>query len=128
VSHWHYLMVMAGCVLVTLPLELVLGARVWRRPRALLAALAPVVLVFVVWDLWGIYRGSWFYADEFITGLHLGPMPIEELVFFVVVPICGVLTYEAVGRCLTWLRGGPPPWSRDQGTAAPPPGRGASRA
>jgi hypothetical protein len=27
-------------------------------------------------------------------------MPIEELVFFIVVPICGLLTYEAVGRVL----------------------------
>ena len=25
-------------------------------------------------------------------------MPIEELVFFIVVPICGLLTYEAVGQ------------------------------
>ena len=24
-------------------------------------------------------------------------MPIEELVFFIVIPICGLLTYEAVG-------------------------------
>jgi hypothetical protein len=27
-------------------------------------------------------------------------MPIEELVFFIVVPICGLLTYEAVGQVL----------------------------
>ena len=31
-------------------------------------------------------------------------MPVEELVFFVVVPICGLLTYEAVGYVLTLLR------------------------
>jgi lycopene cyclase domain-containing protein len=124
VSHWHYLFVMAACVAVTLPLELVLGARVWRRPRALLQALAPTVLVFVAWDLWGIHRGSWFYSEKFITGLHLGPMPVEELVFFLVVPICGVLTYEAVGRCLTWVRGGPPPWSADDRVASGPRGGG----
>jgi hypothetical protein len=27
-------------------------------------------------------------------------MPVEELVFFIVIPICGLLTYEAVGRIL----------------------------
>jgi lycopene beta-cyclase len=31
-------------------------------------------------------------------------MPIEELVFFVVVPICGLLTYEAVGHVLGLLQ------------------------
>lgn len=112
-SHGHYLLAMAACLLITLPLELVLGARVWRRPRALLLALLPVVVVFVAWDLWGIARGTWDYSPEFITGVHLGPMPLEELVFFVVVPICGLLTYEAVGRCLDWARGGTPPWRTD---------------
>lgn len=109
-SHCHYLMAMAGCLLITLPLEAVLGARVWRRPRQLALALLPVIVVFVAWDLWGIAQGHWTYAEEFITGVHLGPMPLEELVFFIVVPICGLLTYEAVGNCLTWIRGGPPPW------------------
>ncbi|MGB3187769.1 MAG: lycopene cyclase domain-containing protein [Ornithinimicrobium sp.] len=109
-NHWHYLLAMGACLLITLPLELVLGARVWRRPRQMVLALLPVIVVFVIWDLWGIYRETWWYADEFITGVHLGPLPLEELVFFIVVPICGLLTYEAVGNCLTWLRGGPPPW------------------
>jgi hypothetical protein len=31
-------------------------------------------------------------------------MPIEELVFFIVVPICGLLTYEAVGQVLRRTR------------------------
>ena len=30
-------------------------------------------------------------------------MPIEELVFFIVIPICGLLTYEAVGYVLRRL-------------------------
>jgi hypothetical protein len=34
-------------------------------------------------------------------------MPIEELVFFVVVPICGLLTYEAVGDVLRRTRKDP---------------------
>jgi hypothetical protein len=32
-------------------------------------------------------------------------MPIEELVFFIVVPICGLLTYEAVGQVQRRIRG-----------------------
>ena len=32
-------------------------------------------------------------------------MPVEELVFFIVVPICGLLTYGAVGTVLQWSAG-----------------------
>ena len=45
---------MAGCLVVTLPLELVLRARVYRRIPGLLFALLPVVVVFCVWDIAGI--------------------------------------------------------------------------
>jgi lycopene cyclase domain-containing protein len=63
------------------------------------------VLLFSVWDVIGIVRLHWTYNPDFITGVHLGVMPLEELVFFIVIPICGLLTYEAVGTVLKRLRG-----------------------
>jgi len=90
---------MAACLLITLPLEFVLGARVYRRAAGLAFALIPVVIIFSVWDIVGILRDHWTYSARFTTGLKLiFGMPIEELVFFIVVPICGLLTYEAVGQ------------------------------
>lgn len=100
VGQWEYLALMAACVVITLPLELLFAARVYRRWTTLLAALVPVVLVFAVWDLIAIARDHWTYNPEFVTGLELGPLPIEELVFFVVIPICALLSYEAVGTVL----------------------------
>ena len=94
---WQYLALMAGCLLITLPLEFVLRARVYRQPLRLLLALAPVVIVFVIWDIVGIVRDHWSYSPRITTGIMLGPMPLEELVFFIVSPICGLLTYGAVG-------------------------------
>lgn len=104
-EHYEYLVVMGLCLLVTLPLELVLGARVWRRPRRLLLTLLPVVAVYSLWDVVAIERGLWDYSPDHTTGVVLPPaLPVEELVFFVVVPVCGLLTLEAVGNVLTWLR------------------------
>jgi lycopene cyclase domain-containing protein len=102
---WQYLLLMAGCLVVTLPLEIVFRARVYRRWRLLLRALLPVTAVFVLWDAVAIARGHWWYSARFTTGILLpGSVPVEELVFFLVIPVCGVLTYEAVG---TVLRGAP---------------------
>ena len=106
-DRWQYLALMAACIVVTLPLEFVLRARVYRRPRRLLLALIPTVVIFTVWDVGGILRHHWTYSPLFTTGFHLGVMPIEELVFFIVVPICGLLTYEAVGDVLRRARRDP---------------------
>ena len=102
---YQYMLLMAGCLLNTLPLELVLDARVYARWRLMLLALLPTVLLFCLWDVVGIIRLHWTYNPVYITGVHFGVMPLEELVFFMVIPICGLLTYEAVGTVLRRLRG-----------------------
>ena len=99
-GHATYLALMAACLLVTLPLELVLKAGVYRRPRRWLAAVAPVFLVFCLWDWLAIRRGHWSYSSTYLTGVELAGVPLEELVFFVVVPTCALLTYQAVARLL----------------------------
>ncbi|WP_392543593.1 lycopene cyclase domain-containing protein [Oryzobacter telluris] len=100
-DRYQYLLLMAGCVAITLPLEFVFRARVYRRPRRLLFALAPMLVVFLAWDVLGIVRGHWTYSDRYTTGLLLPlDIPLEELVFFLVVPVCALLTYESVGTVL----------------------------
>ena len=100
-DHFQYLLLMVCCLLITLPLEFVFGARVYRRAAGLALALIPVVIIFSIWDIVGILRDHWSYSPRFTTGVKLiFGMPIEELVFFIVVPICGLLTYEAVGQVL----------------------------
>ena len=108
-DRWQYLALMAACLLVTLPLEFLLGARVYRRPRRLLLAVVPVALLFVAWDVLAIRRDHWSFSPEFTTGILLpGGIPLEEVVFFVVIPLCGLLTYEAVGTILARRRAARP--------------------
>ena len=102
---YQYLALLAGCLLITLPLEFLLRARVYRRPLRLALALLPTVAAFIAWDLVGIVRGHWSYSERFTSGIMLGAMPLEELLFFLVIPICGLLTYEALGWVLGVLRG-----------------------
>lgn len=97
-SHWQYLLLLAACVAVTLPLELVGGARVYRRPLRLLATLVPVVVLFGGWDLLAVHHGDWTYSPARTLGVHLAGLPVEEWLFFLVVPICALLTYEVLGR------------------------------
>ncbi|WP_103342078.1 lycopene cyclase domain-containing protein [Amycolatopsis sp. CA-126428] len=100
----EYLVVLAVCVLVTLPIELA-GARVYRRPGRLVRAVLPVAAVFLVWDALAIAAGVWHFDPAFVTGLRTPfGIPLEEVLFFAVIPVCGVLTYEGVGLTGRLLR------------------------
>ena len=102
-DHYQYLILMGACLLATLPLE-ALGARVYRQPVRL-----PVALIFLIWDALAIAGHVWSYNPRYVTGVNLPfRIPVEELVFFLVIPVCGILTYagvQAVSR--RWTRARP---------------------
>lgn len=108
-DNFQYLLLMAACLAITLPLELLFGARVYRRPARLVKAMAIPVAIFVVWDLYAIAADHWDFNPTYVTGWRLpGNLPVEELSFFLTIPVVSLLTYEAVGNVVRgevpWLR------------------------
>jgi lycopene cyclase domain-containing protein len=95
--HLSYLFVLAGCLVAALWLEPVLKVNVFRRGRRLLLTLVPVLAVFVLWDLAAIAAGHWTFDPAQTTGIVFpGGLPLDELLFFLVVPVCAILGFEAV--------------------------------
>jgi lycopene cyclase domain-containing protein len=124
VRHLTYLAVLAGCLAGALWLEPVLRVRVLRRWRRLLLTVVPVALVFCAWDVAAIAAGHWGYDRRQITGVLLpGRLPLEEALFFLVVPVCAVLGFEAVRAVLARRMAAPPP-SRVPDDAGSGPGAG----
>jgi lycopene cyclase domain-containing protein len=105
-----YLAILAACLVGTVPLEVVLRVRVYARWRRLAATLLPVVVIFSGWDLLEIHAHAWHYDRRYLVGVTLpGRLPLEELLFFLVVPTCAVLTLEAVrARRPDWVIGDEP--------------------
>ena len=104
-----YLGLLVGCLVVTAPLELVLRVRVYARWRRFLLAVLPEFVVFVAWVLYAIAQGHWGYSDVRTLGVRLpGGIPVEEVLFFLVVPLCAVLALEAVRKVTGWDAGYPP--------------------
>ncbi len=118
-QHLTYLAVMAACLIGTLPLEFFLKARVYGRFSRAALAIAPVAAVFLIWDYLAIQAGWWWFDPEYITGIFVGALPIEEITFFVAIPICGILTLEAV-RHLKPDWADPRRRERDRGTVEGP--------
>jgi len=102
-----YLLILAACLIGTAPLEVFLHTRVYARALRLVQTLIPVAIVFAAWDIAAIHAGWWTYDGDYLVGVRLpGQLPLEELLFFVVIPTCAVLTLEAVrARKPHWLVG-----------------------
>jgi lycopene cyclase domain-containing protein len=99
-DRWQYLIVLAACLAITLPLE-IFGDGVYRQAWRAMRAIVPVAAVFLLWDEVAIGAQVWTYNSAYITGANIPfRMPIEEVLFFVVIPLCALLTYNAVSAIL----------------------------
>ncbi len=99
--HLTYLAVLLGCLAAAGWLEPVLRVGVLRQWRRLLLTVLPVALAFSLWDVAALAAGHWSLDPRQTTGLVLpGGLPLEELLFFLAVPVCAVLGFEAVRTVL----------------------------
>ena len=90
----------AACV-VTLPLELVLGDASGDDPAGSRSRSPRRSSCSSRGTSSRSRTDQWTFAPRYVTGWELpGDLPVEEVVFFVVIPICGLLTLEAVRRML----------------------------
>ena len=78
-------------------LEWAFKIRVLRNPKKLSLTVLIVLIPLSLWDAYAIAEGHWFFDYEQMTGV-IGPLgvPLEEYLFFIVVPIAVVLTWEGV--------------------------------
>jgi lycopene cyclase domain-containing protein len=97
VLKFGYLAMIGFTVFGSIWLEFVLKVKVLKRYKRAIKAILPVSLIFIVWDAYAIHQGHWRFDENQILGIF-GPfgIPLEEYLFFTVVPLAAILTIEAV--------------------------------
>ena len=96
-KQWSYM----GMLIFTLcgsgRLEIVLKTGVLRRIKRAALSILPVSIFFLIWDAYAIAKGHWFFDREQMLGIY-GPfaIPLEEYLFFIIVPLAAILTSEGV--------------------------------
>ena len=78
-------------------LEIVLKIGVLGRVKRLIISIFPVSILFLIWDAYAISQGHWYFDQKQILGIF-GPfdIPLEEFLFFTIIPIAAIMTIEAV--------------------------------
>jgi lycopene cyclase domain-containing protein len=97
VGRYSYVAILAFVLLGCLWLEVALRTRVLRRWRRLLLSVIPVVLVFFAWDAYAVAAGHWHFDLTRILGVYVpASVPLDEILFFLAIPLAAILTLEAV--------------------------------
>ena len=78
-------------------LEIVFKVGVLRRIKRVILSVLPISTLFLIWDAYAISKGHWFFDRAQILGIY-GPfsIPLEEYLFFFIVPLAAILTLEGI--------------------------------
>jgi lycopene cyclase domain-containing protein len=66
----------------------------YRRIPYVLAAFCSVGVIFLAWDVWATARRDWGFSHEFTTGIRFLGLPLEEILFFLMIPYSCLFIYE----------------------------------
>ncbi len=95
-QQWTYALLLAASVFIPLMRSFEPRIHFVRYWPALFLAVVVMMLVFIPWDVYFTSQEVWGFSHQYVTGIYLLGLPLEEWLFFVVIPFCVVFSYEVI--------------------------------
>ncbi|MGA1873564.1 MAG: lycopene cyclase domain-containing protein [Thermoplasmatota archaeon] len=97
-----YLYLYLNILIIFFPLVLSFDKKVRFHKRWLpfLFSFLTVGVAFILWDVYATAKGHWSFNEEYIMGVKVMGLPVEEIMFFFTVPYACLFTYESLSYYL----------------------------
>lgn len=96
IKNFTYLILLVGSISVPLFLSFDKKVQYFKSLKYILPAIFITAFIFWIWDIGFTKAKVWSFNQEFTLGINLMGMPIEEWLFFIVVPYCCIFIYEVL--------------------------------
>ena len=94
--HFTYFIILGASIAGPLLLSFDQKVAFFRQWKFLFPAMIFPALFFIVWDIIKTKSGVWSFSDAHIIGSKIYSLPLEEILFFLIVPYCCVFIYACM--------------------------------
>jgi len=92
----QYILVLIFSIVIPLICSFYPPLKFYRNKKALFLSIGLIVLIFGAWDVVATARKHWHFSPQGVWPLRIINLPLEEVLFFVVIPFCCIFTWEAI--------------------------------
>ena len=101
-SKLTYALLLGGSVLAPFLLSFDKKVAFYKYWKALFPATLITAAVFIIWDIYFTKHNVWWFNRDYVTGLFISGLPIEEWLFFIIIPYCCLFIYEVARAYMKW--------------------------
>ncbi len=101
---YYYLFLLLVSIAIPLIRSFEQRVRFRKKWPALFAGIFVMMGIFIPWDIIFTHHGIWSFNHHYVVGLYLFGLPVEEWLFFIVIPYCIFFTYEVFRYFLPRLK------------------------
>jgi lycopene cyclase domain-containing protein len=104
-SKYLYLALNLGSFIVPFAFSFYPKANFSRKWKFVLPAILVTAIIFIVWDEIFTQHGIWGFNPQYLSGIYLFSLPLEEVLFFFCIPYACIFTYFALNYLIEkdWL-------------------------
>lgn len=95
-QNFTYLLILIATLAVPLALSFDAKVQYYKNLKYILPAIIVTAIIFIAWDINFTKARIWSFNTDYTLGKEIKGLPIEEWLFFIVVPYACVFIYEVL--------------------------------
>lgn len=95
-ARFTYLILLIGSIAAPLALSFDSKVKYYSKLKYIFPAILVTAIIFWFWDVRFTASQVWQFNPAFVIGINILGMPVEEWLFFIVIPYCCLFIYEVL--------------------------------